>query len=216
MGEFARVESIDALKDFRIALCKFTDTIKIALGEADAEIQRVDIWLKQDQARYWKDQLRKRTELLHRAKMALKEKKLQKTPLGGRYSCVDEEKAVAAAQRNFDEAEQKCKNVQRWIKQLDHEVFNYQGLVQGLDRAMDTDMPVALAQLDRILDSLDAYVGYRKTLDEAVSQAQPLESMRREEPLADVVENPEVPSKESETKDAGEREASRESEGGGQ
>lgn len=157
MRDFARVDSIDALKDFRVSLCKFADTVKVGLDEADHEIDRTALWLKQDQSSYWKSQVRKYQELVTRAKIELNRKQQQKTPLGGRYSCVDEKKALAVAQRHYDEAVQKVANVRRWIRQFDQETFDYRGAIQGLISMLDGDLPNALALLDNMITALEAY-----------------------------------------------------------
>jgi len=157
MRDFARVDSIDALKDFRVSLCRFADAIKVGLDEAEGEIDRTAIWLKQDQYTHWKGQVRKCQELLTRARIELNRKQQQKTPLGGRYSCVDEKKALAAAKRRFEEAEQKLANVRRWARQLEHEAFSYKGVAQGLMQAVDADVPNALAQLDNMIAALESY-----------------------------------------------------------
>ena len=157
MRDYARVESIDALKDFRVSLCKFADVIKVALEEAEGEIDRTAIWLKQDQNSHWKSQVRKHQELVTRARIELNRKLQQKTPMGGRYSCVDEKKALAAAQKRCDEAEQKLANVHRWARQLDQEAFTYKGVAQGLLQMVEADVPHALAQLDNMIAALESY-----------------------------------------------------------
>ena len=75
MSEFIRVDSIEKLKEFRVALCTFAETASVALDEAYSEIQRTIIWLKQDQYAYWKTQLRLRSERFAKAKLELKQKK---------------------------------------------------------------------------------------------------------------------------------------------
>jgi len=157
MRDFARVDSIDALRDFRVSLCLFADAIKVGLDEAESELDRTAIWLKQDQFSHWKRQVRKCEELVTRAKIELNRKQQQKTPLGGRYSCVDEKKALAAAKRRFEEAEKKLANVRRWVRQLEHERFTYKGVAQGLFQAVEADVPNALAQLDNMIASLESY-----------------------------------------------------------
>ena len=179
MSEFARVDSVEALKAFRIALCKFAETVRIGLSEAESELHRTAIWLRQDQQTYWKGQVQKRRELVTRAKIALAQKRDQKTPLGGRYSCVDEERALAAAVRRFEEAEQKLANVRRWMRQLDEEAFNYKGVTQGLQEAVDHGIPVALAQLDTMLEALGAYLSLVTPVSESVSPATAPESAAR-------------------------------------
>jgi hypothetical protein len=197
MGEQVQVESIDALKKFRAALCKFADVVKVGLDEAEAEIQRTSFWLKQEQHSYWKRQVEKRAELYARAKSELSRKKSQKTALGARLSYVDEQKALAAAERQLAEAKQKLVNVRRWSRLLDEEGFNYKGAAQGMSLAVEADVPKALAQLDNMIAALEAYaVSGMPTMQTSTAASADAEgrgapevmpSMAREAPLPDDV-----------------------------
>lgn len=158
MSQFARIDSFGALEDFKAALCAFAEVVRVALDEAEGEIRRTTIWLKQDQHSYWKGQVRKRTELVARAKAALQQKKMQGTALGGRASDVEERKALAAAVRQLEEAEQKLANVRRWVRQLEVETFNFKGTVQGLEHAVDAGVPRSTGRLDAMIRALDSYV----------------------------------------------------------
>jgi hypothetical protein len=157
MADLVRVESIDALKRFRAALCKFAEITGAGLDEAEFEIQRTGFWVKQDQQVHWKRQAAHRTELVTRAKLALKQKESQKTALGGRYSCVDEMKALAAAERALEEARRKQESVRRWSRVLDEESFAFQAHTQPLRLMLQADIPTALAQLDQMIVALEAY-----------------------------------------------------------
>jgi len=157
MGERVRVESVEALTKFRAAFCKFAETVGVALGEAEAEIQRTSFWLEQEQYNHWKRQVDQRAELRTRAKSALNQKKLQKTALGGKYSYIDEEKALAAAERRLEEAKQKLASVRRWSRLLDEESFSCRAAIQGMTQALEVDVPTALAQLDNMVAALEAY-----------------------------------------------------------
>jgi hypothetical protein len=157
MSERVRVESVEALEKFRAGLCKFAETVRVGLDEAEAEIQRVSFWLKQEQHSYWKRQVNKRTEVHAQAKRALKRKKTEKTALGGKYSCIDEEKALAAAERRLEEARQKLASVRRWSRLFDEERFSYGGVAQGMSLAIEGELPNALAQLDNMIAAIEAY-----------------------------------------------------------
>lgn len=157
MGDRVRVESVDALLRFRAALCKIADSMRVGLDEAEAEIQRVGYWIKNEQSKHWKSEIEKRTELLARAKSALNRKKLDKTALGSKFSYVEEEKALLAAQRRLEEAKQKYANVQRWSRILDEELFTYKAAVQGLELMAEIDLPNATASLDQMIAALEAY-----------------------------------------------------------
>ena len=182
MSDSARVDSIETLKQFRISLCKFVDAVNRGLDEAEAEIQRAGIWLKTDQRQHWKSEVRKRQELHTRAKIELKKKQLEKTPLGGRYSCVDERKALARAKERYEEAERKLANSHRWIRRLEQEAFNYKGLIRGLSEVAEADFPNAIAQLDRMVAALEAYVAVAPPGDkESMARAGDAEEAKADE-----------------------------------
>lgn len=173
MSPHARVDSIDALKGFKVSLCKFAEVVGGGISEAEAEIYRVVTWLKHEQHGYWKGQLRKRAELVNQAKIALNNKKLYKTPTGGNYSTVEEEKTFRLAKKRFEEAEQKLANVKTWTRKLEHEMNLYKEQIRGAKQTVEVDVPNALAQLDRLVHSLDAYV------------AVPVPARTREAPMSD-------------------------------
>jgi len=157
MSQFARVDSFQALQDFKVSLCKFAEDVRVALDEAEGEIRRTVIWLKQEQHSYWKGQVRKRTELVARAKAALQQKKMQRTALGGKASDVEERKALAAAVRQLEEAQEKLANVRRWVRQLELETFNFKGTVQGLEHSVQAGVPKSTGQLEAMIQALDSY-----------------------------------------------------------
>src|SRR5947207_1687086 len=114
----ARVTSIDALKHFRVALFKFSEAANVALGDAESEVQRVLMWLQLEQQQYWTTQIRKRHEFVEKCKDAVRQKKLFKDSSGRQQSAVDEEKALAIAQRRLDVAEQKLLATRRYAQRV--------------------------------------------------------------------------------------------------
>ncbi len=163
MAQSARVDSIEVLKTFRASLLKFAEAGRNGLSSAEFDIRRADQWLRQEQQSYWKGLIRKRTELVTRTKSDLNQKKLYKSPMGGQQSCIEEEKALAVAKNRLEEAEEKAAHVQRWIAKLEQEAILYKGQVQAIGRSLDMDVPNAVALLDRLLLSLEAYAAPSKT-----------------------------------------------------
>lgn len=158
MGEFVHVDSVEALTDFRVRLCKAAEQIGLGLEEADVEIQRTMNWLKQEQHTYWKAEVRTRSERAAHAALELKRKQQEKTPSGEKYSCIDEKKALAVAKGRLEEAEQKLANVRRWARRIEEEAFAYRGAVRGLGQLVASGLPESLAQLDAMIVSLEAYL----------------------------------------------------------
>jgi hypothetical protein len=159
MSSFARVDSIHALKQFRASLVQFTQAAAVAMEEVDMEIQKTHTWLQQDRYRYWKDKLHNRSEAYTQAKQILNQRQLfERAVQGVPSSCVDERKALQAAEQRLRETEHSFQRVRSWIPQMEREMNDYKGRVKGLASALQMDIPKALARLDRMVDSLEAYV----------------------------------------------------------
>ena len=159
MSNRARVESLDAIRALRVALWKFQEAANLALGDAESEMHRMQGWLERDQLAFWTGQIRKRQEIVGRCKEAVRMKKLFKSPTGATQSAVDEEKALAIALRRLEEAEQKLLNVRKHTPRLQKEITLYKGQVQRFATTVGSDLQAAVAKLDNLLGTLDAYVG---------------------------------------------------------
>jgi hypothetical protein len=160
MSQIARVESVDALKEFRVALIKFAETANGALGDCESEVQRMQMWLENDQTSHWTSQIRKLTEVVSRAKEALRMKKVFKDATGSKGSYVDEEKALAKATRALDEAQQKMAATKSWARKFPKEASAFKGSIQRMSTFVLSDVPVAAAKLDRMTAALKAYISF--------------------------------------------------------
>jgi hypothetical protein len=188
----ARVHSVDALTHFRVALIKFAEAANAALGDSDAEVQRTLMWLQGEQQQFWTGQIRKRHEKVNQCKDAVRQKKLYKDSTGRTQSAVDEEKALAIAQKRLAEAEQKLANTKRHALRLQKEMHMYKGAVQRLSTQVTAELPNAVASLDRMVAALEAYLTLTAAggtgewnpppLDEGVAASAERASMARAEP----------------------------------
>lgn len=158
MSKSANVQSIEALRDFRVALIKFIEKARVAMAEAEADLQKTLNWLEHDQATLWAGQIRKRQETLSRAQEALRMKKVFKQADGTYPSAVDEEKAVRLAKARLEEAEYKAKAVAAWKRRLPKEIQLFKGGIQGLLNQLFGDLPKAVIQIEQMAGVLDAYV----------------------------------------------------------
>jgi hypothetical protein len=158
MGEAARVDSVDVLKEFKIALWKFQEAATVALGDAESEMHRVLLWLETEQDSHWQHQIRKREELVGRCKEAVRMKKIFKDATGRQQSAIEEEKALKIAMRNLEEAQRKLAMVRKWARQLPKEIEMYKGGVQRFATTVQSDIPVAAGHLDKLAQKLDAYI----------------------------------------------------------
>jgi len=159
MGEQARVSSIFMLKELRASLGTFAEIASVAIDEAGTDIQHTLRWLREDQYRHWEGQVRTRTEQSVQAKLALKRRQIFDRALSGTTSsCIDERKALKRAEARLQEAEHRFRCVKTWSQQIDHELSDYRSAIQKLVNAVEVEIPNARARLDKMIDSLEAYV----------------------------------------------------------
>jgi hypothetical protein len=158
MSQFARVESVEALRAFKTALAKFADQVGSALIDAESDLRHTLTWVQTEQRTYWQGQLNKRHLAVMQARDALRQKKLYTTALSSKHSTAEEEKALALAQRAFEEAEQKAAATQTWGRRLEQEAILYRSLAQRMGNQVEIVLPDAMARLDRMVASLDAYL----------------------------------------------------------
>ena len=159
MSQQAKVNSVVMLKELRSSLAKFAETASTALDEVSSDIQRTLTWLTEDRRRHWKNQIRLRQERYVQAKLALKRKGIFDIALAGmRSSAIDEKKALAIAERQLREAERRLARTQSWMLRIEKELSDYRAATQGLSGAIDMDIPNARARLEKMVESLEAYV----------------------------------------------------------
>lgn len=180
MAESAHVISLDSMKLLKRALWKFQEHATVALGEAESDMQRTLNWLETEQRSYWIGEVRKRETELSRAKEALRMKQVFKDSTGGRQSVVDEMKAVQIATRRLEEAMQKVAAVKKSISLLQREIMNYKGQVQRFATAVQSELPQAAHELERVIANIEAYAAVGVGSPEmATSQADAGPSMKR-------------------------------------
>jgi hypothetical protein len=171
MSEGARIESIDTLKHFRIALVKFAESANVALQDAESDMQQTLNWLENEQLSHWQSQIRKRHDIVERCKEALRMKKLFKDASGRTPNAMEEEKALRAAQAKFEEAEQKLTATKKYSRVLQREIQSYKGAVQRFATSLSAEIPVAAATLDKLLVSLEQYVSLK--VNESAESSRP-------------------------------------------
>jgi hypothetical protein len=193
MPDSARVESVDAIKAFRIALVRFAETAVTALADAESDLQRSLHWLESEQTVHWQSEIRRRTAIVVRCKDAIREKRLFKNAVGTYASTQEEEKALKIAQRQLEEAEEKFANTRKYAQRLHRELLLYKGQVQRFATVAEVELPTAAAWLTRVVDLLAGYTdlvpGDPRMLN-AMRQAEvgapaPQPSIARTEPPAD-------------------------------
>jgi hypothetical protein len=158
MSNDVRIDSIDSLRAFRVAIWKFIESAQAALGDAESDVNKTLVWLSGEQETFWAHQIRLRTEAVNKAREKVRDKRLYKDASGRVQSAADEEKALKAALRRLEEAEQKLAATRKWARKIQHEIHNYKGGVQRLATMLSTDLPTAAARLEKLSIALGKYV----------------------------------------------------------
>ena len=157
MSSQASVRSIEALKDFRVALALYGDDTLGGLGGVDAEVRRTIHWLQNDRPYYWQDQIKRRREALAGAKAELFRRKLQKTADNSPAMSEQKEK-LRIAEAALQDAERRLIMVRKWQPMFQQAVLEYKASVRRIRDLAAGDVPRAVNLLGRIIEALEAYI----------------------------------------------------------
>jgi hypothetical protein len=158
MKEGAGVTNLEALERFRASLLEFIHDAANALGEADSEVDRVQVWLEREQKIHWQQEHRRRSEEVTRAKSALYRKQLTVSSKDRPPSAVDEKKALQRAQARLEEAEQKIRRIKHWSVHLGQEAARYKAATSSLAAVLERELPASAEMLKRALAALEQYL----------------------------------------------------------
>lgn len=157
IGSGAAVGSLEALKDFRAALCRFIKDAGDGLLIVELELRRAQDWLQLDRPKYWQAEIRRREETVLHAKADLSRAKTT-AMFGNTAGCTDQKVALRRAQARLEEAKEKLLTVRRWAMLLEREVEDYKGPAQQLSNFLEADLARAVAELDQLITALEAYL----------------------------------------------------------
>src|SRR5262245_44689774 len=122
----ANVRSLDAIESMRAALRKFGEELAQSLSMIDLEMRRTLDWLEHDRPRYWKTQVRQSMDSVNEARAALHRALMY--PIGDeRPSCYEERDALKQAEARFNYCQEKEEQLRVWIREVRHEMFEYEG-----------------------------------------------------------------------------------------
>jgi hypothetical protein len=169
MSSQAEVHSIDALKDFRVALALYSEDTLAALGAVEAEVRRTTLWLQQDRPYYWQEQIKRRREQVAAARAELFRRQLQKTPEHS-PSMIEQKENLRRAQASLDDAEKRLGLTRKWQPAFQHAVLEYHGSIQRIKDLAAADVPRATSLLTRLIDALEAYLQLAPSSGVALSE----------------------------------------------
>jgi hypothetical protein len=157
MSQGANVRSVDAIRDFKVALINFAEEAQIALGSVEMEIRQIRNWLLRDQLTFWQSQIKRGQERVSMARADLFRRKLSQSSSDA-ISDTEQKEALRDAERKLREAEEKVITIKKWIPILEHALSEYHSQSQPLGDRLSGRFTATLSLLDRMLDTLDAYL----------------------------------------------------------
>lgn len=157
MSTQADVKSIDTLAFVKAAFAAFAHETGQAVSECEMQGQRAVDWITVDRAAYWKAECRRMSDLVNKAIKDLEHCRTFKKVGDNTPSCVEEKKALEKARQKLARAEQKAEAVRRWTPVVQQQYREACVRLVRFREIIDVDCPRAMAQLERMLKSLDAY-----------------------------------------------------------
>ena len=158
MNGAANVHSIPMLRDFRAALATFGDEARESQAVNDMTVKRSIDWFQNDLPKYWQTEIRKREEAVTNARGEYERCRMQS--FGDRVpDCTDQKVALKKAQVRLEDAQEKLKATKKWSRVLEEELQDYQAMSQQLADMLAGELPKAMADMDRLLSALEAYLG---------------------------------------------------------
>jgi hypothetical protein len=170
MAQSAKVLSIQALKDFRIALVNFTDEARNALSGVDMELKRMRDWLERDQLSYWQMQVKRRHEAMMMARTELFRRRVSQQGSDA-ISDTEQKEALQEAQRRLRIAEEKVEAVKKLIPIFHHALAEYVSRATPLADHLSGGIDRSLGSLTKMIESLESYLAL------SAPTAPPVESM---------------------------------------
>jgi hypothetical protein len=160
MSGSANVRSVPAVVAAKKALGSFSDQVEQALAMIEVEMRRVLDWLQHDRPRFWRNEIRLANDAVAEARAALQ--RCLMYPINDeRPSCYDERAALKRAQERLGYCEEKAERLKHWKRELEHEMFQYEGRISQLTRVVETDVPQAVDLLKKLLVRLEEYQAVR-------------------------------------------------------
>ena len=157
MPEKAHVSSIEAIEAFRTTLILYLSKARPTLDEVSADVQRMRMWLEDEQRSHWEHEVQRRRRALQEAQQALFSARLSSF----REESSAEQMAVHRTKRECEAAEDKLKLVKKWDRDFDGRVDPLVKQMEKLHTVLANDMVQALAYLTRLIEVLTDYASLK-------------------------------------------------------
>lgn len=157
MTRSANVQSIQTLKDFKLAMIAFGEDARNALSGVDMDLRRMRDWLERDQLGYWQMQVKRRSEEVMQARADLHRRKISQQGSDA-VSDTEQKEALREATKRLRIAEDKVALIKRLVPQLHHAIAEYHSHSQPLGDHLAGGFERSLAVLEKMVLSLESYV----------------------------------------------------------
>jgi hypothetical protein len=153
----ANVRSIEAVRDFRIAMIIFHQNVLDALMTMQEQVYSALQWIENDRPRHWHQQELKAFDQISEARIALEGARMRKSMDDYRPSLIEEKQALKDAKDRLTYCQEKMRIVKAMSLKVRHEADEFRGRMSQLERLLETDIPKMIALLERMLTALEAY-----------------------------------------------------------
>lgn len=157
MSTQADVKSLDTLSFVKAALASYAHETGQAIAEVELEGRRAVDYITVDMAAHWKAEVRRCNDLVNHAIKDLEHCKAFKKVGDNTPACVEEKKNLEKARAKLANAERKAEAVRRWTPVVLQQFRETCVRLVHFREVIDVDCPKAIARVERMLKSLDAY-----------------------------------------------------------
>ncbi|MCP5519763.1 MAG: hypothetical protein H7A45_21190 [Verrucomicrobiales bacterium] len=155
MADRAKVTSIEAVESFRTRLLVYLEKAGNALDEISEEVRRTKGWLDHDRRDFWQRETVRRAKVLEQRQQELFSARIS----GLAEATQVQQMAVQKARRELQAAEDRLRQVRRWVRQYDSRVDPLAREVEKLRGVLGQEMRQAEIVLRETVRILDAYAG---------------------------------------------------------
>jgi hypothetical protein len=157
MSTQADVKSFDTLAFVKAALAAYAHETGGAMDEIELEARKAVDYITVDRAAHWKAEVRRCGELVNDAIKNLEHCRAFKKVGDNQPSCAEEKKALEKARAKLADAERKAEAVRRWTPIVLQQFRETCVRLVHFREVVDVDCPVAIARVEKMLRSLEAY-----------------------------------------------------------
>jgi hypothetical protein len=168
----ANVQSVEAIRNVRVALILFLEQTTNAMGEMRQKIDRTMAWLDLDRPNYWKEQEQRAYDSVNTARVAL-EACRTRTVAGHRSDCIEEKKAMERAKRRVEYVHEKQALLRKWLVLANKESNEFRARTSSFARMLEHDVPLMIAQLGRMIEAIERYSEPNATLESTAIEVPP-------------------------------------------